>query len=146
MLAVSATENPDLFWGLRGAGHNFGIVSSIVVRAYPEINEGMHFKGLLGLPRERLDEVVLALNALDIKEDMAIDMLFMRPPPTFEPLVVLSMWHAGGVDSAKERFKSMFELGGVAIMEGMVPFDHLNDGLDPLCIKGMGRDCAPEQV
>ena len=24
---VSATSNPDLYWGMRGAGHNFGIVT-----------------------------------------------------------------------------------------------------------------------
>src|SRR5437660_10029067 len=27
VLRASATENPDLFWGIRGAGSNFGIVT-----------------------------------------------------------------------------------------------------------------------
>ncbi|UNI13464.1 hypothetical protein JDV02_000207 [Purpureocillium takamizusanense] len=31
---VAADKNSDLFWGLRGAGHNFGIVTSFVVKAY----------------------------------------------------------------------------------------------------------------
>lgn len=28
MVTVSASSNPDLYWGMRGAGHNFGIVTS----------------------------------------------------------------------------------------------------------------------
>ena len=27
LLDVSATQNPDLFWGLRGAGQNFGVIT-----------------------------------------------------------------------------------------------------------------------
>ena len=31
---VSAEKNPDLFWAIRGAGHNFGIVASFEVKVY----------------------------------------------------------------------------------------------------------------
>jgi len=34
-LRVSATENPDLFWAIRGGGGNFGVVSSFEYRLHP---------------------------------------------------------------------------------------------------------------
>ena len=35
MVRADARENPDLFWALRGAGGNFGIVTAFELDAYP---------------------------------------------------------------------------------------------------------------
>lgn len=40
VINVSATENPDLFWGLRGAGFNFGIVLSATYKVADLTNRG----------------------------------------------------------------------------------------------------------
>lgn len=38
-ISVSATRHPDLFWALRGAGHNFGIVTSVEYRIHDVVPE-----------------------------------------------------------------------------------------------------------
>ena len=40
LITVSETENSNLFWGLRGAGFNFGIVTSAVYKLYDFTNNG----------------------------------------------------------------------------------------------------------
>ena len=32
---VNETSHPDLWWGMQGAGHNFGIVTSFEMKIYP---------------------------------------------------------------------------------------------------------------
>jgi FAD/FMN-containing dehydrogenase len=39
-ITVSSTENPDLFWAIRGAGANFGVVTSATYQIYDQSNEG----------------------------------------------------------------------------------------------------------
>lgn len=34
LIEVSKEKNADLFWALRGAGHNFGIVTSVALKVY----------------------------------------------------------------------------------------------------------------
>ena len=47
---ADATENPDLFWGVRGGGGNFGIVTSFDYELHPV---GQLLAGVLFFPVEQ---------------------------------------------------------------------------------------------
>lgn len=40
MVEASLDSNPDLFWAIRGAGANFGVVTSATYKVHPLTNEG----------------------------------------------------------------------------------------------------------
>ena len=54
LLSASEASNPDLFWAVRGAGANFGIVTSFRYRLHPL--SGV-LAGLLLYPRDRAEEL-----------------------------------------------------------------------------------------
>jgi len=39
-ITVSSTEHPDLFWAIRGAGANFGVIISATYHIYDQSNHG----------------------------------------------------------------------------------------------------------
>jgi FAD/FMN-containing dehydrogenase len=56
---LSANENEDLFWAIRGCGANFGVVYEFIYKAYEQKEV---FAGILVFPPEKLDSLVEAFN------------------------------------------------------------------------------------
>jgi FAD/FMN-containing dehydrogenase len=78
LLKASATENPDLFWGVRGSGGNLGIVTSLEYQLYevgPVLGGGVFYPVRQGkevlrfyreITRDIPDELVLQAATLDL--------------------------------------------------------------------------------
>ncbi|HSL77660.1 MAG TPA: FAD-binding oxidoreductase [Candidatus Limnocylindrales bacterium] len=55
LVRASETEEPDLFWGLRGAGWNFGIATAFEFRLHP-FGPDLH-RGFLAFPATQIQDV-----------------------------------------------------------------------------------------
>jgi FAD/FMN-containing dehydrogenase len=80
-LRASADEHADLFWGLRGGGGNFGIVTSFEFRLHPLTTV---LAGMILYPRARAREL---LDVFREQADKAPDELTLG--------VVITTWHDG---------------------------------------------------
>jgi hypothetical protein len=83
IITVSSTagDRPNLWWCLKGAGHNFGIVISAVVKAFPQINDGMHWESNMIFLPDHIEQVTQTINDLDMGEGMSIHYAFAGLPP-----------------------------------------------------------------
>ena len=50
LIAASKTENEDLFWGIRGAGFNFGIVTEATYKVFNTTYNGQVLEGDFAFP------------------------------------------------------------------------------------------------
>jgi len=118
LLKASATDNPDLFWGIRGGGGNFGIVTSFEFRVHPVADV------LAGLV---LHPVSRALEALRFwrefgstaSEDMTDGALFFNAPPELpvpdilrrEPIVGIGGVCIAPLAEAEELLRPLRQFG-----------------------------------
>ena len=65
---ASANTNEDLFWGLRGAGQNFGIVIEAVFETYPATNGGQQYSSDMTFSADKLEAVLDITNRLSTPE------------------------------------------------------------------------------
>jgi FAD/FMN-containing dehydrogenase len=80
-VVASADENPELFWGLRGGGGNFGIVTAFHLRLHP-IGPTV-LGGMLAWPASMGGEVVRMYRDLvqDAPDDFGSAVAFITAPP-----------------------------------------------------------------
>ena len=80
MVVASKNSHPDLFWGLRGAGHNFGIALEATFQVYPQANGGIHHTWDLEYTLDQCDEVFRTLNSVyeSMPAELAIFVLWLR--------------------------------------------------------------------
>jgi FAD/FMN-containing dehydrogenase len=79
-VTVSDTSHPDLFWGLRGAGHNFGIALEATFLVYPQTNSGIHYSWDLEYRLNQCEEVFRVLNEVHavMPPELAIFVVWKR--------------------------------------------------------------------
>ncbi|HXH61870.1 MAG TPA: FAD-binding oxidoreductase, partial [Fimbriimonadaceae bacterium] len=81
VVTASETENPDLFWAIRGGGGNFGVVTSFVFRLHPVGPEVL--SGLIVYPFAQAADVIKQYRELAKKADdkTTVWMVARKAPP-----------------------------------------------------------------
>ncbi|KAK6073257.1 FAD-dependent oxygenase [Seiridium cupressi] len=85
-ISVSAKENPDLFWALQGAGHNFGITTQVETRIYDVPSDNWAYAQFM-FTHDKVEDVFAQLNnwTMDGTKHMPVEFInkniFARIPP-----------------------------------------------------------------
>jgi FAD/FMN-containing dehydrogenase len=138
VVRASERENPDLFWGLRGAGANFGIATSFEFRLHPLGHDVM--AGIVAYPIDRAHEIgalfreYVASAPSDVSVSLGVGIAPTEPPFPAElagqPMVVLSATHFGDPGSAERVLAPIRETGPLVDTFGLVSFFELQRSQD----------------
>ncbi|OJJ08808.1 hypothetical protein ASPVEDRAFT_145117 [Aspergillus versicolor CBS 583.65] len=137
IITASETENSDLFWGLRGAGYNFGIVTEFTFQAHEQKNPV--YAGVLGFTPDKVEAVIGVLNGLLLdKPDPRSGAIcvFATPPGAPVPMVNLIVFYNGTQEEGEKRFGELLSLGPVANMVSMIPYSQVNALQNPMATYG----------
>jgi len=145
---VTATkeENADLFWGVRGGGGNFGVVTSFEFELYP-----VGPLVTLCAPFYRLgdDAADIVRDWTDFMatapEDISSSCLFWTIPHHAifpeelhgTPFVLTAAVHSGTLEEGETLLQPLRELGEPFLdLSGQLPFTGVQTAFDPLFVKG----------
>jgi FAD/FMN-containing dehydrogenase len=118
-VAASADENPDLFWGVRGGGGNFGVVTAFHFRLTPL--PATLLGGILVYPPQQAAAVIR--NFRDVRADApdeigaAISLTSAPDLPVFPPalrngpVVLVHLLYAGPYDEGERRMAPLRGFG-----------------------------------
>jgi FAD/FMN-containing dehydrogenase len=110
VVRASGEENPELFWGLRGAGANFGIATSFTFRLHPL--DGVITHGTLVHPAERARELAaLFREAVETGPDDLWASFGVGLFGSAEPVATVSVHHCGPLDQAERDLAALRALG-----------------------------------
>jgi FAD/FMN-containing dehydrogenase len=117
-LRASSSENPDLFWALRGGGGNFGIVTSFEFQVHPA---GTVLAGLVLHPMSNGRELLRFWREYEktAGEEMSNGAVFFNAPPDLslpevlrkEPIVGIGGVWVGSLEAGEQALRPLREYG-----------------------------------
>jgi FAD/FMN-containing dehydrogenase len=110
-LHADPDENPDLYWGVRGGGGNFGVVTNFEFELHPMQRQVI--AGNLLFPIDRAREIIGFYGDYSSKapDDLYAD-YFMQMPPAGKPGICgINVCYSGSADRADSLFAPLRKLG-----------------------------------
>jgi FAD/FMN-containing dehydrogenase len=131
LLRASASENGELFWGLRGGGGNFGVATAFEYRLHPV---GPLVTGGMALyPVARAKEALHFLRDLmaGAPDDLTLNVVFVTAPAApfvpeplrGQPAVALTLCHVGSLEDGGRAVERIRAFGPPAVdLLGPLPY------------------------
>jgi FAD/FMN-containing dehydrogenase len=148
LLTASTDENPELFWGVRGGGGNFGIVTSFEYRLHPVgpiVLAGPVFHSLEDAPELLRFYREFAAAAPDelttiFELSMAQPLPFLPAEVHGKPIVWVGACYAGPPEEGIEVVRPLKEFGNpIADLLEPKPYLALQSSFDPFVPHGWHR-------
>ena len=155
VVTASPTEHSDLFWGLRGGGGNFGVVTSFDYRLH-EVGPTI----LGGMVVHRLDDAALVLRELreyfvSAPQNVMFNCLLrIAPPAPFLPeqlhgerVLMVGMCHVGPIDEGERLLQPVRRFNDPVIdIVGPRPYTALQSLVDTGWVAGFQNYWKAEYI
>ena len=144
-VTASAEEHPDLFWGIRGGGGNFGVVTSFLFRLHPIRTV---YAGPMLWEMDKAADVMRWYREFIVRAPEALNGFFaflvVPPGPPFpehlhkKPMCGIVWTYTGSLQQADDVFTPIRRFGPPALdLVGPLPHPALQGMFDPIYPPGL---------
>nr|CAQ58439.1 putative dehydrogenase [Sordaria macrospora] len=149
IVEASESSYPDLFWGIRGAGHNFGVVVESTFKTYPD-EGGMHYNADMVFTDDSIDGVLeTAMEVIEAGLEPSVFLIlgYLFDETAMKPVLFINIVSAHDTEAGKSvsaRFASSSSQGitRVHFNETLITFAELGSGaaLPGVCANSLSQD------
>lgn len=153
-ITVDERQHADLFWGLRGAGHNFGVVTSVHYQIYDRKPDIDNFAtAIFTFTQDKMEDVFTIANQWLAAPNRPVELthygIFANNPAVdSKPIIQFLVYWQGAESIPSEYTDPLNALKPVNVVKAQVDLRQANantgasfDG--PACAKGFGRQTYP---
>jgi FAD/FMN-containing dehydrogenase len=131
IVTASADENEDLFWGLRGGGGNFGVVTSFEYQVHPV---PLVLAGPVFHPFPAAANVLNFFSQFssDIPDELSTGGALLHTPEGMAVAGIIGVWN-GPIDAGERALQPLREFGPPVVDEIQpMPYGAIQTALDPV--------------
>ena len=118
-------ENEDLYWGVRGGGGNFGVVTSFEFQLHPMQRRVVGGRIMFPIAKAREALKLYADYALEAPDELYFDYFMMLPPGGANGVAGFSVCYSGPESGAEKALAPIRGLGTPA-MDGVAAMDYVS--------------------
>lgn len=123
MVTASADQNEELFWGLRGGGGNFGVVTSFEYRLHPV---GEVIGGVIWHPIESARDVLEFYDEFtESSPDDLVSLVQIVTLPDGPRALGIEVCYFGGIEKGEEYLRPLREFGS-PISDDVIPTTYVD--------------------
>lgn len=144
VVRVAADEEPDLFWGLRGGGGNFGVVTELRYRLHP-VGTCLGGAVMHRLSRGRAALSFVQELAASVGDGTSLTAVIASAPPApfipedlrGRPVLIIAAWHLGSVADGERALAPLRRFGPPDVdMLHPISYCELQQIVDPMVPPG----------
>ena len=130
LIRADAEEHPDLYWGLKGGGGNFGVVTSITYRMYPITTV---ISGMVLHPFDRAREVLRFyrdFTTAGLPDELVVYAAALSTPDGLPVVALMPAW-CGDPEEGERRLKPLRSFGSpIADLVAPMPYPAMQQMID----------------
>ena len=121
---ASADENPDLYWGVRGGGGNFGVVTSFEFALHPMQRQIIGGEVIWPLAAARDVMRFYGDYCKKMSDDLYLDLVMIAPPHNADAVIMLHACYSGPAERADKVLGPITGFGK-PVANGIKPMDYV---------------------